>query len=207
MEDDGSVPLRSEKSGADSSDPGGEMRQPSLLFRETAICTHGILPFTPVSGDFRARGDRLRKLFAVVARSRFQPGSLAEVRGNQQGGANQAEPLIRPVRPELDSIRGPRDSPGSFLSPIFLVHGLAVLSGIPKIIMVLSWAGWLGVDLFFVLSGFLITATHLDAKCHIDYHSRFYKRRALRILPFCFVVLSVLAEFRLAGGMRQLIVY
>lgn len=52
--------------------------------------------------------------------------------------------------------------------------------------------GWLGVDLFFVISGFLITrsATNLSGKP--GYYSKFYKARARRILPVYFSVLAVL---------------
>jgi peptidoglycan/LPS O-acetylase OafA/YrhL len=60
--------------------------------------------------------------------------------------------------------------------------------------------GWVGLDVFFVLSGFLITAMLLD---EVRVHGRvslpkFYARRAFRLLPALFVMLATWVALLLA---------
>src|ERR1700722_15052284 len=100
-------------------------------------------------------------------------------------------PLLRSYMPELDVLRGI-----AVLMVLFL-HGMAPplhghLSNVGRELLALSQYGGAGVNVFFVLSGFLITGILLDSQHRQDYYRRFYLRRALRILPAFYAVLSVL---------------
>jgi len=87
--------------------------------------------------------------------------------------------------PELDGARGV-----AVLSVMIahyfgeVRHGFAVLT-----------FGWVGVDLFFVLSGFLIGSIILERKDSSNFLAVFYSRRSLRILPVYFVTLAATLGF------------
>jgi peptidoglycan/LPS O-acetylase OafA/YrhL len=65
---------------------------------------------------------------------------------------------------------------------------------------------WSGVDLFFILSGFLIGGILIDAKDSPNYFSTFYVRRVFRILPiYLLVVIAYLLLWSAAAGQRILL--
>jgi len=83
-----------------------------------------------------------------------------------------------------------------------------------RVVHAVASFGWVGVDLFFVLSGFLITGILLDAKGKPGAFSRFWKRRALRIFPlyyaacaFLFFVLPHIGYFARDPATARLVHY
>ena len=98
--------------------------------------------------------------------------------------------------PELDGVRAI-----AIWMVIFdhIFFGWSVPEGtfahIPGAILQLINHGWLGVDLFFVLSGFLITGILLDSKAKQHYFRNFYARRFLRIMPLYFAVVLAFVIF------------
>jgi len=88
----------------------------------------------------------------------------------------------------------------SYIPELQGLRGLAVLSVVfyhchPRLegtwVHYASLWGWAGVNLFFVLSGFLITSILLEARTKEKYFRNFYGRRALRIWPVYALVLVV----------------
>jgi len=89
--------------------------------------------------------------------------------------------------PALDGLRG-------IAILLVLVHGFDVIQsehGVGHAIGVALDFGWIGVQLFFVLSGFLITGILLDTRAASGYYQNFLIRRVLRIFPLYYGVLFV----------------
>ena len=95
--------------------------------------------------------------------------------------------------PELDTLRGIAVLAVLFLHGFSWRYGDLHFTGIARLAMRVTQPGWLGVNLFFVLSGFLISGILLDSKDQPHYYRRFYTRRALRILPAYYLLLLLLA--------------
>jgi len=92
--------------------------------------------------------------------------------------------------PELDGLRG------IAILFVLLWHYLGVFAHAPhRSLLALGLCtvrlAWSGVDLFFVLSGFLIGGILIDARKSADYFATFYRRRFFRIAPLYAAVCAV----------------
>ena len=77
---------------------------------------------------------------------------------------------------------------GLAILPVLLAHfmddsGFEPQTLVDQVYFGVVSLGWWGVDLFFVLSGFLITGILIDAKGSPHALRNFYARRTLRIYP------------------------
>src|SRR5277367_555595 len=105
--------------------------------------------------------------------------------------------------PQLDAVRG------LAVLAVF-VHNTDIYPSLH--LGLIARNGWMGVDLFFVLSGLLITEVLIDTKKSEGYFKNFYIRRCLRIWPlyysailFMFVIVPFLrpSEAQTAFGARS----
>ncbi len=109
-------------------------------------------------------------------------------------GASATLEVGRGHLPALDGLRGVA------ILLVLAVHLITMGGGMPRTkidrcLFQITQFGWSGVNLFFVLSGFLITGILYDAKGRSDGLKNFYARRALRIFPLYYGV--VIAYFLL----------
>ncbi len=104
-----------------------------------------------------------------------------------------------PARARIDLPRGdrahfaPLDGLRAVAIALVVVHHAfhaAPIGGPARLAVALADAGWCGVNLFFVLSGFLISGILLDARGTRGYFVNFYMRRSLRIFPLYYAFLA-----------------
>jgi len=100
---------------------------------------------------------------------------------------------VRRRVPQLDAVRG-------LAILVVMLHNISLKYPVFHSERLFA-TGWMGVDLFFVLSGFLITGILVDTKHSGGFFKNFYVRRCLRIWPlyyslifFMFVVVRFLSS-------------
>lgn len=95
-------------------------------------------------------------------------------------------PVDSHLIPALDGVRG-------IAIVLVLLHNLSPFDGWAHgpehLAALLLNPGWIGVQLFFVLSGFLITGILLDTRSSPNYYRAFIGRRVLRIFPLYYATL------------------
>ena len=110
----------------------------------------------------------------------------------------QPESILRKNMPELDSVRGLAILGVLFYHGFFWLTDTRHFTLSERVFVGAMWPGRMGVNLFFVLSGFLITGLLIDSRYTQNYYKRFYVRRALRILPAYYAILVLLLCLRIA---------
>lgn len=118
------------------------------------------------------------------------PESLRSV--NEPPKVNRAPAHV----PALDGIRGLAVLMVLFCHATgrpFGDHANEIFSGaFDRGMLSLARLSWSGVDLFFILSGFLITGILFDAKGKSHFFRNFYARRTVRIFPLYYIFLFVM---------------
>jgi peptidoglycan/LPS O-acetylase OafA/YrhL len=93
---------------------------------------------------------------------------------------------------ELDGLRGAAIAM-VLIHHYFQINLIARPGSVLAYLQAAARLSWTGVDLFFVLSGFLIGGILLDSREATNYYSVFYRRRFFRIVPIYVVTLLLTA--------------
>ncbi len=112
------------------------------------------------------------------------PQPIANQHSVATSSTDTGQQLLPSYLPELDGLRA-----------CAVIAVLGFHAGLPGFRY-----GWVGLNLFFVLSGFLITGILLDAKNTCEgwgYFRAFYARRTLRIFPIYYASLLLVSVFAL----------
>jgi peptidoglycan/LPS O-acetylase OafA/YrhL len=131
---------------------------------------------------------------------RALPETLSTRSHDLLSGPTPASSVLTPHMPGVDVLRG------WAIMAVIVFHGFAYSAPafpwhnkLASVLFHLTDLGWTGVNLFFTLSGFLITGNLIDSDGNANFYSRFYIRRALRILPAYLLILIILGVTRTAS--------
>ncbi|MFT3698978.1 MAG: acyltransferase [Kofleriaceae bacterium] len=200
--------VRAGLAGADALDAARERTDSAQLNANALRASMGRMPTPDPTGEdpiteanalLRGRvptADRVDEALRLDSRPNGEPNDgeqtpfLARTRSrNKLRATRPMTTVIRDHMPALDGMRG-------IAVILVLLHTFDLLphEGAAAYIRGLDEffnAGWIGVQLFFVLSGFLITGILLDSREEPHYYKTFYTRRTLRIFPLYYAVLAV----------------
>ena len=111
------------------------------------------------------------------------PESVFTPEWSDTGTVPPSVPAPAPSRVHLPALDGVRAIAILMVIVYHSVNGLPGMTRAQSFFLDLTGAGWVGVDLFFVLSGFLITGILMDSRTSNHALRNFYARRVLRIVP------------------------
>jgi peptidoglycan/LPS O-acetylase OafA/YrhL len=116
------------------------------------------------------------------------PSAKSEPRATSDALSTSPRLDLQGHLPVLDGVRG------LAILMVLLLHfvgNMQPTNAIERVIVGVTNYGSYGVELFFILSGFLITGILYDARNEPHYFRNFYMRRVLRIFPLYYGVLAL----------------